>query len=67
MNNFAKLIIAVLIGLSSAATILSAPNEKLLGATIPPMNGKFFYTDMRAGGDDITYDLHTHRVDALVA
>ena len=43
-------IIAALISFTSAATILSASKKDFLGATPPASDGKFFYTDMRAGG-----------------
>ena len=46
----------------SFATLASA--EKVP----PPTDGKFFYTNMRSGGMDVSLDIHgTHRIDTLVS
>ena len=46
----------------SLATMASC--EKLQ----PPTDGKFFYTNMRSGGEDVTLDIHgAHRIDTLIS
>lgn len=65
-----KSFLSMMLSVCSGATILtSEPKAEALTAITPiPSDGKFFYSDLRGGGDGTLFDIHeTHRVDTLMS